>query len=147
MPTYADNKKARFDYDILETIEAGLVLSGQEVKSIRGGHISLKGGFVTFHGNDAYIINVHIPKYRFASAIHGYNPESSRKLLLKKKEIQYLRGKTAEQGLTIVPLAVYASGPLLKMKIGLAKGKKKWDKRESIKKKEMKREMQRKIKK
>ncbi len=144
MPVYGENKKARFDYDILEKIEAGLVLTGQEVKSVRGGHVSLKGGFVTFHDSDAYLINVHIPKYSFAGALPGYNPERSRKLLLKKKEINYLRGKAQEQGLTIVPLSVYDSASHVKMQIGIGKGKKKWDKRESIKKREVKREIQRK---
>lgn len=146
MAVYGENKKARFDYEILETLEAGLVLTGQEVKSIRNGHINLKGSFVTFHGDEALVINVHITKYRHASALPSYDPERSRKLLLKKKQINYLRGKTQELGLTIVPLSVYTSGSHIKMEIGIGKGKKKYDKRESIKKREVEREMRKKMK-
>ncbi len=141
MATYATNKKARLDYDILETYEAGLVLSGQEAKSIRNGNVGLKGGFITFHGNTPLLTNVHINPYKFAGNLTGYDPTRSRKILLNTKEINYLRGKNQEQGLTIVPLSVYNKGRRIKLEIGLAKGKKKYDKRESIKKKEIRREM------
>ncbi len=141
MTIYATNKKARFDYDILETYEAGLVLSGQEAKSIRNGNVGLKGGFVTFHGNIPLLTNVHINPYKFAGQLIGYDPTRSRKILLNTKEINYLREKNQEQGLTIVPLSVYNKDRLIKLEIGLAKGKKKYDKRESLKKKEMKREI------
>lgn len=146
MKPYADNKKARFDYEILETYEAGLVLSGNEVKSIRNSNVNLKGGFVTFHGNDAFIINVHIPRYKYAGVLPNYDPERSRKLLLKKKEISYLRGKSQEKGLTIVPLTLYNKGRHIKVEIAVARGKKKYDKRESVKKREVDREVQRKMK-
>lgn len=146
MKPYADNKKARFDYEILETYEAGLVLSGNEVKSIRNGNVNLKGGFVTFHGNDAFIINVHISRYKYAGTTLNYDPERSRKLLLKKKEISYLRGKSQEKGLTIVPLTLYNKGRHIKVEIAVARGKKKYDKRESVKKREVDREVQRKMK-
>jgi SsrA-binding protein len=146
MPTFATNKKARFDYEILDTLEAGLVLTGQEVKSIRTGHISLKGGFITFHKNEAMLTNVHIAKYKQAGTLADYEPGHSRKLLLKKKQIDYLRGKSEEKGLTIVPLSVYTRGPKIKVEIGIGKGKKKYDKRRSIKEREQKREVERKMK-
>lgn len=146
MPTYALNKKAKFDYEILEDLEAGLVLTGQEVKSIRTGHISLNGTYITFHGDDAFLTNVHIPKYKFAGNIKDYDPERSRKILLKQKEIAYLRGKSQEKGLTIVPLSVYTKGRHIKLKIAVVRGKKKYDKRRSIKERELKREVGRKIK-
>ena len=143
MPTYVTNKRARFDYDILDTYEAGLVLSGPEVKSIRGGSVKLAGAFVTFHGNNAYLINLHVPRYKPAANLKDYNPERSRALLLKTKEINYLRGKSQEQGLTIIPLALYTKGRHIKVEIGVARGKKKYDKREKIKKRDMKRDLAR----
>lgn len=146
MPTYATNKKAKFDYEILDTIEAGLVLTGSEVKSIRTGHLSMKGSFVTFKGDEAMLTNVHIPKYKYSGKLLNYDPERSRKLLLKKKQIDYLRGKSQEKGLTIVPISVYTKGRHIKVEIAIGRGKKKYDKRESIKKREVKKEMARKIK-
>ncbi len=143
MPALATNKKARFDYEILETYEAGLVLTGGEVKSIRAGHVKLSGAFVTFHGDTAYLTNAHISAYPFAAPNHKHEPDRSRKLLLKKKEIDYLRGKMQEQGLTIVPLSVYTKKRLLKIEIGVARGKKKFDKRETIKRRDVEREMAR----
>ena len=146
MPTYSTNKKALFDYEILDTFEAGLVLTGQEVKSIRSGHISMKGSFVTFHKDEPMLTNVHIPKYKFAGILTDYDPEHSRKLLLKKKEINKLRGKSQEKGLTIVPLSIYTKGRRIKVKIAVVKGKKKHDKRRTIKKREQDREMARAMK-
>jgi len=146
MQTYAVNKKASFDYEILDTYEAGLVLEGQEVKSIRNGNISMKGAFVSFHNEDAFLTNVHISKYKFAGNVTNYDPERSRKLLLKRKEIDYLRGKSQEKGLTIVPLSVYTKGRHIKVSLGIGKGKKKHDKRETIKRRELKRELDRKMK-
>lgn len=146
MPIYAVNKKAKFDYEILETFEAGLVLNGIEVKSIRSGSAGLKGAFVTFHKNDALITNFHIPKYKYAGSALNYEPERSRKLLLKRKEINYLRGKSQEKGLTIVPISLYTKGRHIKVEIAVCKGKKKYDKREAIKKRDIKRELSRKIK-
>ncbi|MBU2542769.1 SsrA-binding protein SmpB [Patescibacteria group bacterium] len=143
---YAINKKAKYDYEILDTFEAGLILTGQEVKSIRTGHVSLKGAFVNIHGNEAFLVNVHISKYKFAGTIKDYDPERSRKLLLKRKEIDYLRGKSQEKSLTIIPLSVYNKGRHIKVEIGVGKGKKKYDKRDSIKRRELKRELEGKIK-
>lgn len=146
MPTYAENKQARFDYNILETLEAGLVLTGPEVKSVRAGHINLKGAFVTFHGDQTFLTNAHISKYRYASALPGYDPDRSRPLLLKKKEVAYLRGKAQEKGLTIVPLSVYTKGRHIKVTVGLARGKKMYDKRAAIKKRELNREVEKALK-
>lgn len=143
MATYAENKKARFDYEILETYEAGLVLSGQEVKSVKQGGVNLKGSFVTFHGKSARLTNAHIGKYGPAGPLPEYDPTQSRTLLLKRKEINYLRGKSLEAGLTIVPLSVYSKNRLIKVEIGLAKGKKSYDKRQSIKKRDIEREIRR----
>lgn len=146
MPVYASNKKASFDYEILETTEAGLVLTGQEVKSIRSGQAKLTGGFITFHDGAAILTNVHIPKYKHTGSLLDYAPDRSRKLLLKKKEIDYLRGKAQERGLTIVPLALYTKGPHIKVEIGLARGRKRYDKREATKRREAQRETQRHLK-
>ncbi|PLX28863.1 SsrA-binding protein [Candidatus Parcubacteria bacterium] len=145
MPTYAINKKARFDYEILEEIEAGLVLTGPEVKSVRGKHMKLTGGFITIHDNEAILSNVNIPLYKYAT-VKDYEPERSRKLLLNRKEITYLTAKSQEKGLTIVPLSVYTRGRHIKVKVGIAKGKKTRDKRQVIKDREQKREANRAIK-
>ena len=146
MPVYAINKKARFDYEILDTLEAGLVLTGTEVKSIRSKQAKLTGGYIMFYGDEPQLINVHIPKYKFSSPLTDYNPERNRKLLLNKKEISYLKGKTEEKGLTIVPITLYTNGRHIKVEIGIAKGKKVFDKRHAIKKRELDRETRRAIK-
>jgi SsrA-binding protein len=146
MTTYAKNKKALFDYEILEKLEAGLVLTGQEVKSIRTGHVSLKGGFIHIQGDEAYLTNVHIPKYKFTGHAPDYNPERTRKILLHKKQINFLKGKSQEKGLTIVPISVYTKGRRIKIEIAVVRGKKKHDKRHSIKKRELDRETARAIK-
>lgn len=146
MPTYAVNKKARFDYEILDTYEAGLVLTGPEVKSIRAGQVKLTGAFVTFLANSARLTNAHIPKYKYAATIEDYDPDRSRVILLKKKESEKLRGKLQEKGLTIVPLSIYTKGRHIKLEIALARGKKTYDKRETIKNRDQKREIARKLK-
>src|SRR3990167_5689813 len=107
MVVYSENKKALFDYEILEKLEAGLVLSGPEVKSIRAGRAGLKGAFVTFHNGNAHLTNAHIPKYEFAGSLKNYEPERPRRLLLKKKQTNRLLGKSKEKGLTIIPLSLY----------------------------------------
>ncbi|MBU1896040.1 SsrA-binding protein SmpB [Patescibacteria group bacterium] len=146
MPVYSVNKKARFDYEILETLEAGFVLTGQEVKSIRNGGVKLTGGFITFHNDIPFLTNVNIPKYKYSGILPEYEPERSRKLLLNKKEIAYLRGKSQVAGLTIVPLSIYTKGRHIKIEIGIAKGKKKYDKRKVLKKRELDREVRRSMK-
>src|SRR3989338_4458992 len=139
----AENKKALFDYDILEKYEAGLALTGQEVKSARLGQIALKGSYVTFHNSKAYVLNMHINKYKAAGPLPDYDPTHTRQLLLHKKEIAYLQGKAMEKGLTIVPLSVYTKQRLLKIEVAVARGRKTFDKREVIKKRELKRELDR----
>jgi SsrA-binding protein len=145
MTTLANNRKALHNYSIEESIEAGLVLAGHEVKSIRGGQASLDGAFVTIRNGEAWLRNAYIGKYKQASNLEGHDESRERKLLLKKKEILDLQIKTKEKGLTLVPLQLYTSKHNIKLKVGLAKGKKQYDKRESIKKKENKRKLDRTI--
>jgi SsrA-binding protein len=146
MPNIATNKRAHFDYEILEHFEAGLVLTGMEVKSVKTGHISLKGSFVTRKDNELYLTNASIPLYKFAGEVKNYDPTRPRKILLKKSEIKSLIGKMAVQGLTLVPISVYTKKRLLKLEFGVGKGKKKFDKRNDITKKEVKRKIERTLK-
>jgi SsrA-binding protein len=143
MTNLAENKKAFFDYEILEKFEAGLKLTGQETKSAKMGQINLKGSYVTFHNGKAYVLNMHINKYKPAGPLPDYDPTHTRQLLLHKKEIAYLQGKFMEKGLTIVPLRVYTKQRLIKIEVAVARGKKTYDKRETIKKRELKRELDR----
>jgi len=143
MPDYAYNRKASFEYDILEKFEAGLVLTGPEVKSIRGSGLSLNGVFVTFHNQEGWLVNLHIPRCKYASSSVAHEPDRSRKLLLNKKEISYLTGKLAVKGLTIIPLRLYNKARHLKVEIALVRGKKKHDKREKIKRRDLDRQIQR----
>jgi SsrA-binding protein len=136
MATLATNKRARFDYFILEKYEAGLVLTGQEVKSVKTGHVSLKESFITIHNNELYLTNAHIPVYIHAGVITNYDPTHSRKLLLKKAEIKRLIGKSKAQGLTLVPIRLYTKKRLIKLEFGVGKGKKEYDKRQQIRKRE-----------
>ncbi len=143
MAVLAFNRKAKYDYEILETFEAGLVLKGYEVKSIKTGRVSLQGAFVTIKNEEAFLTNANIPPYQPKNTPPDYNPTQSRKLLLHKKEINSLMGKTRQKGLTLVPLRVYAKKGKIKLGFGLAKGKKKADKREIIKKREVERQINR----
>lgn len=143
----AINKKANFDYEILEKYEAGLVLAGHEVKSVRAGNTSLKGSYITLKQTkknslpEAFLVNANISLYKYASQIENYDSTRDRKLLLKKSEIEHLMGKEKEQGLTLVPLKIYTKHGFLKLEFGVGRGKKKYDKRESIKKRELDRKM------
>ena len=143
MKILAGNKKAYFNFRILEKFEAGLVLIGQEVKSIKLGRINLAGSYVVIKENEAYLIGCRVPPYQPKNAPLDYNPERSRKLLLKKLEIKYLIGKSKQKGLTLVPLRVYTKRGKIKLEFGIAKGKRKVDKRELIKKRDAEREMKR----
>jgi SsrA-binding protein len=145
MPTYANNKKTFYSYSVEDSIEAGLVLSGHEVKSVRSGNVSLAGAYVTIRNGEAFLRNAHIGKYKQAGKLLIYDETRERKLLLHKSEIDRLIGKTKEKGLTLIPLEIYTSKRRLKLKVGLARGKKEFDKRESIKKKESKRSIDRMI--
>lgn len=146
MATFSENRKAYFNYEILKKFQAGLVLQGQEVKSIKNGRINLAGSYVVPQGEEFFLVGSHIPTYQPANAPHDYNPERSRKLLLKKEEIQELIGKVRQRGLTLVPLRVYDQKHRIKLEFGLARGKKKGDKREEIKKRDAQREIERALK-
>jgi len=146
MGAYAENRKANLNYEILETFQAGLVLNGQEVKSIKSGRIQLAGSYVIFQGEDLFLTGANIPAYQPANAPQEYAPERPRKLLLHKKELKYLIGKIKEKGLTLVPLRVYNQKRKIKLEFGLARGKRKQDKREKIKKQDTQREIERALK-
>ncbi len=146
MKKLAINKRARFDYEILDRFEAGLVLKGHEVKSIRDGRMSLKGAFVTIHQEELYLTNANIPLYKHAGKIEDYESSASRKLLLRKREIKRLLGKRQVEGLTLVPLSVYNKSGKIKLEFALAKGKREIDKRQTIKKREDDIKIERKMK-
>jgi SsrA-binding protein len=138
----ATNRQARHRYHFLETWEAGLVLTGTEVKALRDGKAQIKDGYATVRDSEVWLHNVHIPPYAPASR-ENHEPERSRKLLMHKREIERLIGKTREKGLTLVPTRLYFRDGRAKVEIALAKGKDVGDKRQSIKEREMKREMER----
>ena len=146
MKLIATNKKAYFDYFILSTYEAGIVLVGSEVKSIRLGHTNLKDSFITFSKNEAYIKNMHISSYKDAT-IDKIDEKRSRKLLLNKQEINKLIAKTQEKGFTCVPLKIYLKDNLVKLEIALAKGKHLFDKKKSLAEKDIQRDTERELKK
>ncbi len=146
MKVLAENKKAYFDYQILEKFEAGIILIGQEVKSIKLGRISLNGSYVILRNEEVFLIGANVPPYQPKNAAPDYEPERSRKLLLNKTEIKKLIGKTKQKGLTLIPLKVYTKHAKIKLEFGIGRGKKKIDKRESIKKQETEREIERELK-
>lgn len=151
MANIAENKKARFDYEILERYETGIELNGQEVKSLRNRGASLHGNYVVIKNKEQglpeiFWVGANIPAYQPQNAGQNYVPQRDRKLLLHKKEIGYLVGKIKEKGLTLVPLSVYTKNHKIKMEIGLAKGKKSFDKRETIKKREAERKIRTELK-
>lgn len=146
MKFLTENRKVRFDYEILETFEAGIVLTGQEVKSVMNGRADLIASYVIVKPDGAYILNSKIPAYQPKNTPKEYDPERSRQLLLHKDQLKYLLGKAKEGGLTIVPLSLYNKNHRIKVSIGLARSKKKHDKRESIKKRETDREIRRALK-
>jgi len=140
------NKKATFNYELLDTFEAGAALLGTEVKSIRKGQGSLDGAHVVIRGEEAFLVGSTIPPFQQANAPDDYDPERPRKLLLSKKELAALHYGSEQQGLTIVPLKWYNNGRNLKLEIALARGKKKFDKREKIKKRDVDRDLGRSLK-
>lgn len=141
----ARNKKASFDYFILSTYEAGIVLFGTEIKSIRQGRVNLKDSYCEFKDGELYIRGMHISPYEQGN-IFNRDPMRLKKLLLHKREIMSLFGKTKQDGLTLVPLSLYFSGSRVKVELGLCRGKKNYDKRDSIAKKEASREMEKRLK-
>ena len=141
--TVVSNRRARHDYEILERFETGIVLTGAEVKSLRGGRGSLAEAFARVRGNEVWIEGMHIPPYEQAMDKRTYDPIRPRKLLLHRKEIERLIGKTAERGLSLIPLRVYFAHGLAKMELALGRGKRAFEKRQSIAEREHQREMQR----
>lgn len=140
---YAKNKRAWFDYDILETYEAGIVLRGFEVKAIKSGRVNLAGSYVIILDNEAWLLNADIPPYQPMNAPNDYDSKQTRRLLLKKSEIKGLIGRTAEKGLTLLPLKMYSKNHRIKLEVGLGKSRKKADKRDVLKKRAMQREIDR----
>ena len=141
----AQNKKARHDYSILETVEAGIVLTGTEIKSVREGRVTLKDGFAQIKNDEAWLENVHISEYTAGNRFN-HDPLRRRKLLLHKKQIVQLGQKTSAKGVTLVPLKVYLKNGFAKVLIGVATGKHEYDKRETIKRRDQEREIKRTLK-
>src|SRR3569623_881926 len=141
-----EHKKARLDYEILEQYEAGIELLGHEVKSLRAKHGKLEGAHVIVRGGEAYIVGMHIPPYQPANTGAEYEPDRSRKLLLTTQEIAKLAEAESQKGLTIVPISVYNKGRVLKVAVAIARGKKKFDKRADLKKRDVERDIRRTLK-
>ncbi len=146
MASLAENRKARFTYEITDTYEAGVELLGTEVKSVRKGQASLDGSYAIIRGGEIYLIGTFIPPFQEKNTEESYDPRRTRKLLVTKKEIRELERLVHEKNLTLVPLSLYAKSSRIKISIGLGKGKKKFDKRESIKKRDTDREIRREYK-
>ncbi len=146
MTTYVSNKKAGFDFELLKRFEAGVSLLGTEVKSIKQGQGKLEGAHVVIRGGEAFLVGAPIPPYQQANTADDYEADRPRKLLLSKKELQELFSESEQQGLTIVPIKWYSLGSKIKLEIALARGKKKQDKRETIKARDTKRDLERTLK-
>jgi len=146
MKIFAENKNAHFEYEILDAYEAGIELKGFEVKSIVSHGANLRSVYATIKNGEVWLLNLDIPPYQPKNGPEKYDSKRSRKLLLNKSEIAELMGKIKEKGLTLVPLKMYNKGSKIKLEIGLARNKKKWDKREDIKKREMTKEIRREVK-
>lgn len=143
MSVYITNKKAHFNFEILKEYEAGLVLRGYEAKAIRAGKGKLDGGHVIIRGGEAFVVGISISPYQVANTPKNYDPERARKLLLSSKELSELEVQGEQAGLTIVPLKLYNNGRKIKLEIALSRGKKKADKRQTIKQRDTKREIDR----
>lgn len=141
MPSYATNREAFHNYEILEKFEAGIVLTGAEVKSVKGGNVSLKGAYAAISNGQLELLNMHIGHYKPAGLNQKIDTDRSRRLLVKRSDIDRLVGKIHSAGLTLVPLSVYSKSGLVKIELGLGKGKKAYDKRQSIKKRDVKRQI------
>ena len=146
MPTLAQNKKFRHEYEVLEKFEAGLLLTGQEVKAVRGNTMGLNGAYVTIARGGMWLVGGHIPRYPQAGPLPEYDPDRTRRLLLHKREINKLAGKMEQKGLTLVPISVYTKGSKIKLEFGLARGKKTFEKRETLKKRDLDRDIRRHLK-
>lgn len=139
------NRTARYEYEIIETLEAGVVLAGAEVKSVRGGRVQLKDSFVQVSGGEVYLVNALISAYPFARN-EDYEPTRRRKLLLKRREIDALEGKLGQKGWVAIPLKMYERGNRFKVEVGVGRGKKQYEKREQKKRADIKREVEREVK-
>jgi SsrA-binding protein len=139
----ATNRRARHDYDVLSTIEAGIALVGTEVKSLRAGHIQLKDSYARVEDGEVWLVGVHVAPYEHSDGFGGHDPERRRKLLLHRSEIDQLTGKVREQALTLIPLAVYFRNGKAKVELGLAKGRRQYDKRHAIATRDANREAER----
>lgn len=139
------NRKARHSYEILDTMEAGIMLEGPEVKSLRQGGGSIKDSYAQVRSGQAWLVHLHISPY-VQAGIFNADPQKIRKLLLHKREIEQLSGKIKEKGLSLIPLKIYLKGSLIKVELGLAKGKRAYDKKQTIKERDIKREMERDVK-
>lgn len=146
MTVFVDNRKAHFNYTVEDTYEAGIELYGFEVKSIKKGQGNINSAFCIIRGGEAYIIGMHIPPYQPNNTDPTYNPDRTRRLLLSKKDIKELGEKDDIKGLTLVPLSLYSKGPHIKVSVAIARGKKVFDKRETIKGRDLDREMSREYK-
>lgn len=146
MSVLIQNKKVYLDFEVTETFQAGMELFGFEVKSLRNKHGFLAGSHITLRGGEAYLIGASIPAYQEGNTPKGYDPARNRRLLLTKKEIGILSGAESQKGLTIVPISVYSKGRKLKLEIAIVRGKKKFDKRETLKKRDSKRDIERTLK-
>lgn len=146
MEIIAENKKALFDYEVLDKYQAGIVLIGQEVKAIKQGRINLQGSYVVLKDNELFLLNANVPPYQPKNAPKDYDPKRSRKLLLTKREIDKIIGKTHQKGLTLAPLKVYNHLGKIKIEFAVMKGKKQIDKREQIKRREVDIEIRRALK-
>lgn len=142
----SDNRQARHLYEILETYEAGIQLVGTEVKAIRAGKVNLRDGFALIRNGEALLLNVHISPYEASGQYFNHDPRRTRKLLLNRKEINKLIGQVEQKGLTLVPLKMYFKGSWVKISIGLGRGKKLHDKRETLKRRQDERDMARMLK-
>ncbi len=144
--TIAHNRRASYDYSLQDHYEAGIVLTGPEVRSVKTGHASLKGSFVTVHGSELYLTNALIPRYRHAGEKVPHEDTRSRKLLLRKRDIATLIGKARTEGLTLVPIRLYSKRRLVKLEFAVGRGKKQYDRRADIGKREAKRRIERAMK-
>ncbi|NBS41244.1 SsrA-binding protein SmpB [bacterium] len=146
MPPLASNKKALHDYEFLEKFEGGLKLTGPEVRSVKDGHIQLQGSFLHIRNRELWLKNATVSKYAPAGPQLGYDPIRDKKVLLHRREINRIMGKIQEKGLTLVPISVYTHAALIKIEFALARGKKQYEKRETIKKRDVQREMRARMK-
>jgi len=146
MPTFIKSKKVGLKYEILEKLEAGIKLLGFEVKAVKNKKGSLEGSHITIRGGEAILLNTNIPPYQPNNTPEDYNPERNRRLLLSKKEINHLSNLESQKGLTIIPVSMYSKGRKIKVEIAIVKGKKKYDHRETLKKKDTQREIDREMK-